>query len=93
MLVAEQLAEDDSGIDATRTLCVGVDITWYGRSPRRRSSQIEAIVSAVVGEPEGLSIETVDLHDARNPNGANPTEPTFDADGGVLYAAVSRVLD
>lgn len=76
-----------------RTLCVGIDVTWFGGSPRRRSSQHETLVSALVGEPDSFALSCVDLHTAPNPRAARPTEPSFDADGALLLAALDEVLD
>jgi hypothetical protein len=75
-----------------RTLCIGVDVTWWGGSPRRRDSQRETVVSAVLDDSVSLRVETVNLHDAINPDRAAPTEANFDAGGAVICAAIAATI-
>ena len=73
-------------------LCVGVDVTWWGGSPRRRDSQRETVVAAVLGRPASLTIETIDLHGAKNPRGGESTQANFDADGELVCAGRRAVI-
>jgi hypothetical protein len=79
---------------AVPTLCLGIDVTWWGGSPRRRDSQRDTIVSSIVqaGTAPELRFSLADLSTAPNP-GASPTEANFDADGELLASRVAAILD
>lgn len=79
--------------ESAGTLCIGIDVTWWGGSPRKRSSQWEHLVSAVLEDPCTFSIEAVDLGGARNPDGRMPDQPNFDKDGKLLVDAISQILE
>ena len=70
-----------------------MDLAWWGGSSSSRASRRETIAYARLDSPDSLAIETVDLNAAPNPERADPTEPNFDADGGILCAALRRILD
>jgi hypothetical protein len=76
------------------TLCVGVDVAWWGGSRKRRDSQRDTLVYTLVsfGSCPGLHFRLVDLSKQRNPRAANPTEPNFDAYSVLLAKAISDLL-
>lgn len=39
-------------------LCIGVDVTWWGGSPKNRQTQLETIVSACPHDPDSFAIDT-----------------------------------
>lgn len=75
------------------TLCIGIDVTWWGGSPRRRDSQRDTIVYTLVqaGAAPELQFSFVDLSVLPNPR-PSPTEPNFDADGELLTSRVAEIL-
>lgn len=75
-----------------KVLCIGVDVTWWGGSPKKRASQSETIVSAALGGSDDLSIGCVDLGRHKNPLWKNPTEPNFDAKGEALCRAIEDLI-
>lgn len=79
---------------AVPTLCLGIDVTWWGGSPKRRDSQRDTIVYAIVqaGTAPELQFNMVDLSAAPNPR-QSPTEPNYDVDGELLASRVARILD
>jgi hypothetical protein len=79
---------------AIPTLCLGIDVTWWGGSPKRRDSQRDTIVYAIVqaGTSPQVQFSLVDLSVAPNP-GASPTEPNFDADGELLANRAVQILE
>ncbi len=80
---------------AVPTLCLGIDVTWWGKSPRHRVSQRDTIAHAVVqhGVPNDVQFSIVDLSWAPNPKSGEPTEANFDADARLLAGEISRVLE
>jgi hypothetical protein len=79
---------------AVPTLCLGIDVTWWGGSPRRRDSQRATIVYSIVqaGTAPDLSFSLVDLWAVPNP-GASPTEANFDPNGELLVSRVAEILE
>ena len=79
---------------AVPTLCLGIDVTWWGGSPRYRDSQRDTIVHAVVqhGLQSDVQFATANLSRAPNPRSDQPTEANFDADARLLAGGVSRIL-
>jgi len=77
------------------TLCLGIDVTWWGGSPKRRESQRDTIVHALVGGParHDVQIDLVDLSVAPNPEAGRATEPNFDADGRRLVDQIKKIQD
>ena len=76
------------------TLCIGIDVTWWGGSPRRKTSQRDTIVAGIVGGDAMLPlfIHPVDLSLAPNQQASDPREPNFDAEGRLLTNAIKDVL-
>jgi hypothetical protein len=83
-----------SQASAVPTLCLGIDVTWWGGSPGRRASQRDTIVYSIVqgGTSPDVHIDLVDLSAARNPV-LGPTEANFDAYGKLLVDRVAAILD
>lgn len=79
--------------EPTGTLCIGIDVTWWGGSPNKRSSQHEHLVSAVLEDPDTFRIDVVDLGAAPNPDRRMPDQPNFDKDGRLLVDAIGRILE
>jgi hypothetical protein len=79
---------------ALPTLCLGIDVTWWGGSPRRRDSQRDTIVYGIVqaGTAPDLRFSLVDLSVAPNPD-ASLTEANFDSDGELLVSRVAAILE
>jgi hypothetical protein len=77
---------------AVPTLCLGIDVTWWGGSPKRRHSQRDTIVFSVIqaGTAPDLRFSLVDLSAAPNPC-ASPTQADFDADGKLLVNRVAAI--
>ncbi len=80
---------------AIPTLCLGIDVTWWGGSTRYRVSQRDTIVHTIFqnGLKSDLQFSTVDLSRAPNPRSDQPTEANFDADARLLAGEVSRILN
>jgi len=76
-----------------RTLAVGVDLTWWGGSPRLHSSRVETIAAAILGEPESLHFADVDLSAAPNPEASEFYEANFDAGGELFVGGIARTLE
>jgi len=76
------------------TLCLGIDVTWWGGSPRNRDSQRDTIVYAVLdGEASSdIGFSLVDLSAAPNPDRKLPTEPNFDPNGRLLVDAIKNIF-
>jgi hypothetical protein len=76
------------------TLCLGIDVSWWGGLPRIRDSQRDTIVYALLdGEATSdLGFSLVDLSTAPNPDRKLPTEPNFDPDGRLLVDAIKEIL-
>lgn len=77
------------------TLCIGVDITWWGGQRRSRASQRDTIVAAIISPvaDEELVIRAADLSQATNHLAAQRTEPNRDPHGEVFLRELSSVLD
>ena len=76
---------------AIPTLCLGIDVAWWGGSPKRRDSQRDTIVYCVIqdGSAPDLRFSLVDLSITPNP-AASPTTAYFDADGDLLASRVAE---
>ena len=76
------------------TLCLGIDVTWWGGSPRKRDSQRDTIVYALLdGEASSdIGFSLVDLSAAPSPAWKLPIEPNFDPDGRLLVDAINKIL-
>ena len=77
------------------TLCIGIDVAWWGGSRNKSVSQRDTIVAGLICENIAvpLSIEPVELKGAPNDRGSEPTEPNYDRDGQLLIEAIDRVLN
>ncbi|MCP4661321.1 MAG: hypothetical protein GY856_38450, partial [bacterium] len=76
-----------------KTLCLGIDVAWWGGSPNLRASRIETIVSAIVGRADSLRFAEVDLSSAPNPEATEYHEANFDADGKLLAERIASTLE
>lgn len=87
---------DEGGLDLCRgriqRSALGVDVTWWGGSPKNRQTQLETIVSACLDDPDSFAIDTVDLRHAANPAREDPTESSFDRDATALLGALRDVV-
>ncbi len=75
------------------TLCLGIDVAWWGGSPNIRASRVETIVAALVGEAGSLLFEDVDLTSARNLKATEYLQANYDGEGKLLAAGVAEVLE
>jgi hypothetical protein len=75
------------------TLCIGVDITWWGGSPNKPASQRDTIVYGIadLGAMNEVRFRAVDLSAAPNPN-PSPTDANFDASGSLLVKHLTQVI-
>jgi Protein of unknown function (DUF429) len=79
---------------AVPTLCLGIDVTWWGGSQGRPDSQRDTIVYSIIqaGTAPDLHFSLVDLSTAPNPVVA-PTESNYDAYGDLLAGRVTAILN
>lgn len=75
------------------TICVGVDVTWWGGSTRNRASRRETIVAIRLGAQSSLGIELVDLSPVPNPVASDATEANYDRNGKYLVDAILRTIE
>ncbi len=77
------------------TLCIGVDVAWWGGSAKHRVSQRDTVVYATISwdGSSDLNFEVVDLSRRPNARCAEPTEPNFDASGELLAEALSNIVE
>jgi predicted nuclease with RNAse H fold len=73
--------------------CIGVDVTWWGGSRNSRASRRETIVAIRLDDEPSITIETIDLSLAPNPESADNEEPNFDRDGSHLVDALLETVD
>lgn len=78
---------------AVPTLCLGIDVAWWGGSPGRRDSQRDTIVYTVVsaGTTPDLRFRPVDLSAAKN-FGPTQIEANFDSRGELLVEQIKAIL-
>ncbi len=74
-----------------RTLCIGVDVTWWGGGGTS-ASRWETIVAAILDNDGPPLIRRVHLGDHPNPHSADLTEPNFDRHGAALCSAIADVF-
>lgn len=78
------------------TLCIGIDITWWGGSKNTRVSQRDTIVSGIIspdGKVKGFDIIPVVLSGLPNHDSGDMSQANFDAQGELLVEQIGLVLE
>lgn len=80
-------------VQSDACLAIGVDVAWWGGSPRNHASRIEPIAAALTHDVSSLHFKDVDLSSAPNPEASESYEANFDAEGKLLAAGIREVLE
>ena len=78
-------------MEPEKTLCIGIDITWWGGGSAPASRR-ETIVHGLLLPPWEIGIRFVNLTGAPNPSKRLATEANYDRDGELLLAAIDAIV-